>query len=40
MAGTPHPQPGRLDAITTRWSLIRQAHGDQQVRDAESAVAP
>ena len=33
---TPEP-PGRLDAITTRWSLLRMAHtGD---RDAETARA-
>jgi RNA polymerase sigma factor (sigma-70 family) len=36
---TPKPQetPGRLDAITTRWSLIRQAHRTD--RDAQAARA-
>ncbi|WP_020468828.1 RNA polymerase sigma factor [Zavarzinella formosa] len=37
MPGTPAPENGRLDAITTRWSLIRQAHSDGKTRDAETA---
>lgn len=31
------PADGRLDAIETRWSLIRQAHMDGRTRDAETA---
>ncbi len=37
MPANPPPADGRLDAITTRWSLIRQAHTDGRTRDAETA---
>jgi RNA polymerase sigma factor (sigma-70 family) len=39
MSKSPMVPTGRLDAITTRWSLIRQAHtGDRDAQTARSAL--